>query len=63
MISVTALDMKQIWEDDFFLCCLFKVDAALARSEEELGLLPAGTAADIAAAVEAANPTPTKQAH
>ncbi len=54
-------EMKQIWEEDFRLRCLFKVEAALARAEEEVGLLPAGTAADIAAAAEAASPARAKQ--
>lgn len=54
-------EMKAIWEEDFRLRCLFKVEAALARAEEEVGLLPAGTAADIAAAAEAASPARAKQ--
>ena len=54
-------EMKQIWEEDFRLRCLFKVEAALARAEEEVGLLPTGIAADIAAAAEAASPARAKQ--
>lgn len=54
-----APEMKQIWEEDSRLRCLFKVEAALARAEE-VGSLPAGTATDIAAA-EAASPARAKQ--
>jgi adenylosuccinate lyase len=54
-------EMKAIWEEDFRLRCLFKVEAALAKAEEEVGLLPAGTAAEIAAAAEAASPQRAKQ--
>ena len=35
-------EMKAIWEEDFRLRCLFKVEAALAKAEEEVGLLPKG---------------------
>ncbi len=54
-------EMKTIWEEDFRLRCLFKVEAALARAEEEVGLVPSGAAADIAAAAEAASPERAKQ--
>ena len=42
--------MKAIWDEDFNLGCLFKVEAALAKAEEEVGLLPKGAATDIAEA-------------
>ncbi len=54
-------EMKAIWEDDFRLRCLFRVEAALSAAEEEVGLLPSGTAAEIAAAAESARPERAKQ--
>ncbi len=54
-------EMKAIWEEDFRLRCLFRVEAALARAEEELGMIPQGAAAEIAAAAEAASPARAKQ--
>jgi len=54
-------EMKNIWEEDFRLRCLFRVEAALAKAEEEVGLLPAGTAADIAEAAEKASPKRAKE--
>lgn len=45
-------EMKAIWEEDFRLRCLFRVEAALARAEEELGMIPQGAAAEIARAAE-----------
>jgi adenylosuccinate lyase len=54
-------EMKAIWEEDFRLRCLFKVEAALARAEEEVGLLPKGAAEDIAAAAQVASPQRAKQ--
>jgi adenylosuccinate lyase len=54
-------EMKSIWEEDFRLRCLFRVEAALSRAEEELGLIPAGTAALIVAAAEKASPERAKQ--
>jgi len=53
--------MKAIWEEDFRLRCLFKVEAALAKAEEEVGLIPKGAAEDIAAAAEAASPKRAKE--
>jgi len=35
-------EMKAIWEEDFRLRCLFRVEAALAQAEEELGMIPPG---------------------
>jgi len=52
--------MKAIWEEDFRLRCLFKVEAALAKAEEDVGLLPKGVAADIAEAADKANPDRAK---
>jgi len=43
------------------LRCLFRVEAALARAEEELGMIPQGAAAEITAAAEAASPARAKQ--
>jgi len=54
-------EMKAIWEEDFRLRCLFRVEAALAWAEEELGMIPQGAAAEIAAAAEAASPARAKQ--
>ncbi|NMC10317.1 MAG: adenylosuccinate lyase [Methanothrix sp.] len=54
-------EMKAIWEEDFRLRCLFRVEAALAQAEEELGIIPKGAAAEIAAAAEAASPNRAKQ--
>ena len=53
--------MKAIWEEDYRLRCLFRVEAALAWAEEELGMIPQGAAAEIAAAAEAALPERAKQ--
>ena len=54
-------EMKQIWEEDFRLKCLFKVEAALAKAEEEVGLIPKGAADAIACSAEAASPERAKQ--
>jgi adenylosuccinate lyase len=54
-------EMKQIWEENFRLKCLFKVEAALAGAEEEVGLIPKGAADAIACAAEAASPERAKQ--
>jgi adenylosuccinate lyase len=54
-------EMKAIWEEDYRLRCLFKVEAALAKAEEEVGLIPKGTAEDIAAAAESASPQRAKE--
>ncbi len=54
-------EMKAIWEEDYRLRCLFRVEAALARAEEDVGLLPKGTAADIAEAAEKASPQRAKE--
>ncbi len=54
-------EMKAIWEEDFRLRCLFKVEAALARAEEELGMIPQGAAAEIEAASKAAQPERARQ--
>jgi len=54
-------EMKKIWEEDYRLRCLFRVEAALARAEEDVGLLPKGTAEDIAHAAEITNPDRAKE--
>jgi adenylosuccinate lyase len=54
-------EMEAIWEEDYRLRCLFKVEAALAKAEEEVGLIPKGTAEDIAAAAESASPQRAKE--
>jgi len=33
-------EMKDIWEEDYRLRCLFRVEAALSKAEEELGMIP-----------------------
>ncbi|MCJ7445557.1 MAG: adenylosuccinate lyase [Methanotrichaceae archaeon] len=54
-------EMKLIWEEDFRLRCLFRVEAALAKAEEEVGLIPMSAAYDIAEAAKVASPTRVKQ--
>ena len=54
-------EMKAIWEEDFRLRCLFRVEAALSWAEEELGMIPKGAAAEIAAAAETTRPERAKQ--
>ena len=54
-------EMKAIWEEDFRLHSLFRVEAALAKAEEELGMIPKGAAGEIACAAEAASPERAKQ--
>jgi adenylosuccinate lyase len=54
-------EMKRIWEEDFRLRCLFRVECALAAAEENVGLIPKGAADDIAKAAEAASPARVKQ--
>jgi adenylosuccinate lyase len=54
-------EMKDLWTEDFRLRCLFRVEAALAKAEEDVGLIPAGVAADIATAAEETNPQRAKQ--
>ena len=53
--------MRRIWEEDFRFKSLFKVEAALARAEEEIGLIPEGAANDIDEAAKAASPARAKQ--
>lgn len=54
-------EMKAIWEEDFRLRCLFRVEAALSQAEEELGMIPKGAAAEIAAAAETTRPERAKE--
>ncbi len=54
-------EMKAIWEEDFRLRCLFRVEAALSRAEEELGMIPNGAAAEIANAAEKTRPERAKE--
>jgi adenylosuccinate lyase len=54
-------EMKDIWEEDYRLRCLFRVEAALSLAEEELGMIPQGAAAQIAAAAESTLPERAKQ--
>jgi adenylosuccinate lyase len=54
-------EMKAIWEEDFRLRCLFRVEAALSLAEEELGMIPNGAAAEIAAAAEKTRPERAKE--
>ena len=54
-------EMKAIWEEDFRLRCLFRVEAALSQAEEELGMIPSGAAAEITKAAETASPNRARQ--
>jgi adenylosuccinate lyase len=54
-------EMKAIWEEDFRLRCLFRVEAALSWAEEKLGMIPQGAAEEIAAAAEATRPERAKE--
>ncbi|MFZ3051311.1 MAG: adenylosuccinate lyase [Methanothrix sp.] len=54
-------EMKAIWEEDFRLRCLFRVEAALAQAEEELGMIPPGAAEEIARAAEVTMPQRAKE--
>ncbi|MCK9405327.1 MAG: lyase family protein, partial [Methanothrix sp.] len=54
-------EMKAIWEEDFRLRCLFRVEAALAQAEEELGMIPPGAAEEIARAAEITRPQRAKE--
>lgn len=54
-------EMKAIWEEDFRLRCLFRVEAALAQAEEELGMIPPGAAEEIARAAEVTRPQRAKE--
>ena len=54
-------EMKDLWSEDYRFLCLFRVEAALARAEEELGLIPAGAADDISRAAERARPERAKE--
>ncbi|MEA2045252.1 MAG: adenylosuccinate lyase [Euryarchaeota archaeon] len=49
-------EMKELWAEDYRFRCLFRVEAALARAEEELGMIPEGAAEDIENAAEKADP-------
>jgi len=54
-------EMKALWSEEFRLRCLFRVEAALALAEEEVGLIPPGAAKEIALAAESASPDRAKQ--
>lgn len=54
-------EMKAIWEEDYRIRMLFRVEAALARAEEEVGLIPKGAADAIARAAEIASPQRAKE--
>lgn len=54
-------EMKEIWDENFRIRSLFRVEAALAKAEEDVGLIPKGAAADIAAASEVASPERAKR--
>lgn len=54
-------EMKAIWEEDYRIRMLFRVEAALARAEEEVGLVPKGAADAIARAAEIASPQRAKE--
>ncbi|HPJ83661.1 MAG TPA: adenylosuccinate lyase [Methanothrix sp.] len=54
-------EMKDLWSEDYRFRCLFLVEAALSRAEEELGLIPEGAADDIERAAERASPDRAKE--
>jgi len=54
-------EMKEIWSEDYRFRCLFRVEAALSRAEEELGLIPEGAAEDIVKAAEKTPPDRAKE--
>jgi len=54
-------EMKALWSEEFRLRCLFRVEAALALAEEEAGIIPPGSAQQIALAAERASPERAKQ--
>lgn len=54
-------EMKDLWSEEYRFRCLFRVEAALARAEEELGLIPEGAAGDISRASELARPERAKE--
>ncbi|NYT01236.1 MAG: adenylosuccinate lyase, partial [Methanosarcinales archaeon] len=54
-------EMKGLWTEDYRLRCLFRVEAALSRAEEEVGLIPPGSAALIEKAAETASPDRAKE--
>jgi len=54
-------EMKDLWSENYRFRCLFRVEAALSRAEEELGLIPKGAAGDIERAAEGASPDRAKE--
>ena len=48
-------------DENYRIRSLFRVEAALAKAEEDVGLIPKGAAADIAAAAEVASPERAKR--
>jgi adenylosuccinate lyase len=54
-------EMRALWSEEFRLRCLFRAEAALALAEEDVGLIPAGAAKEIACAAEKASPERAKQ--
>ncbi|HII07543.1 MAG TPA: adenylosuccinate lyase [Methanotrichaceae archaeon] len=54
-------EMKDLWSENYRFRCLFRVEAALSRAEEELGLIPEGAAEDIEKAAEKASPDRAKE--
>jgi adenylosuccinate lyase len=54
-------EMKNLWSEEYRFRCLFLVEAALSRAEEELGLIPEGAADDIERAAERASPERAKE--
>lgn len=53
-------EMKNLWSEEYRFRCLFRVEAALSRAEEELGLIPEGAAGDIERAAKRASPERAK---
>ncbi|MHC1631343.1 MAG: adenylosuccinate lyase [Methanotrichaceae archaeon] len=54
-------EMKELWTEDYRFRCLFRVEAALAKAEEEIDLIPKGAAFDIGKAAEIAKPDRVKE--
>jgi adenylosuccinate lyase len=54
-------EMKDLWSEEYRFRCLFRVEAALSRAEEELGLIPKGAADDIERAAERASTDRAKE--
>jgi len=54
-------EMKDLWSEEYRFRCLFLVEAALSRAQEELDLIPKGAADDIERAARRASPERAKE--